>query len=119
MASIKDDGQSDRSRQQTRAILSAAFSNAAKDDLVTINPVKNSRQVDVNPPQIHPLTIEEVKLLLAETKDARMNARIRLAVIYGLRQSEALGLQWKDIDLEKALCSFGSRFKRSAKSSDM
>jgi integrase len=101
MNQMKVNGQSDRSRQQTRAILSAAFNEALEDDLVAINPVKNSRKIDVNSPQIHPLTLDEVKHLLQETKDARMNARVRMAVIYGLRQGEALGLQWKDVDFDK------------------
>lgn len=118
MAQMKTNGQSDRSRQQTRAILSAAFNDAAKDDLVTINPVKNSRQIDVTSLQIHPFTLDEVKHLLASTQDPRMNARIRLAVIYGLRQGEALGLQWKDVDFEKGTIflwqqvqKIGSEFK--------
>lgn len=101
MNQMKANGQSDRSRQQTRAILSAAFNEALEDDLVAINPVKNSRKIDVNSPQIHPLTLDEVKHLLQETKDVRMNARVRMAVIYGLRQGEALGLQWKDVDFDK------------------
>lgn len=77
MDQMKTNGQSDRSRQQTRAILSAAFNDAAKDDLATINPVKNSRQIDVTSPQIHLFTLDEVKHLLASTQDPRMNARIR------------------------------------------
>ena len=101
MAQMKTAGQSDRSRQQTRAILSAAFNEALEDDLVAVNPVKNSRKIDVNTPQIHPLTLEEVLHLLESATDPKVNARVRMAAIYGLRQGEALGLQWKDIDLDK------------------
>ena len=39
--------------------------------------------------------------LLDQTVDTYMQARIRIAVLYGLRQGEALGLQWKDVDLDK------------------
>jgi integrase len=118
MTQMRANGQSNRSRQQTRAILSAAFNDAAEDDLVAINPVKNSRPIEVTSPQIHPFTLDEVKHLLESTQDSRMNARIRLAVIYGLRQGEALGLQWKDIDFEKGTIflwqqvqKIGSEFK--------
>ena len=94
-------GQSARSCQQTRALLSAAFKRAVQDDLVSINPVTNSRPVKVDTPQIHPLNLDEIKRLLEVTKDAYMQARTRIAVLYGLRQGEALGLQWKDVDLDK------------------
>lgn len=98
---MEEDGQSARSRQQTRALLSAAFKRAVQDDLISVNPVSHSRSIKAHAPQIHPFTPEEVKHLLLVTKDAYMHARLRIAVLYGLRQGEALGLKWSDIDLEK------------------
>ena len=66
-------GQSARSCQQTRALLSAGFKRAVQDDLVTVNSVTNSRPVKVDTPQIHPLSLDEVKHLLKVTKDAYMH----------------------------------------------
>ena len=94
-------GQSARSCQQTRALLSAAFKRAVQDDLLATNPVTHSRGVKVDTPQIHPLTLEEVKILLTTNPEPYEHARVRISVLYGLRQGEALGLQWGDIDLEK------------------
>ena len=96
-----ESGQSARSCQQTRALLSAAFKRAVQDDLVAVNPVTHSRPVKVDTPQIHPLTCEEVKHLLSVTQDTYMQARTRIAVLYGMRQGEALGLKWNDVDLDK------------------
>ena len=98
--SMDEQGQSARSCQQARALLSAAFKRAVQDDLVTANPVSRSRPVKVDSPQIHPFNKAEVLQLLNRTTDVYMQARIRIAVLYGLRQGEALGLQWKDVDLE-------------------
>lgn len=98
---MDESGQSARSCQQTRALLSAAFKRAVQDDLVAVNPVTHSRPVKVDTPQIHPLTCEEVKHLLSVTQDTYMQARTRIAVLYGMRQGEALGLQWNDVDLDK------------------
>ena len=67
MEKMDESGQSARSCQQTRALLSAAFKRAVQDDLVAVNPVTHSRPVKVDTPQIHPLTCEEVKLLLSVT----------------------------------------------------
>jgi hypothetical protein len=98
---MDESGQSARSCQQTRALLSAAFKRAVQDDLVAVNPVTHSRPVKVDTPQIHPLTCEEVKHLLLVTQDTYMQARTRIAVLYGMRQGEALGLKWNDVDLDK------------------
>ena len=98
---MREKGQSARSQQQTRAVLSAAFESAIADDLVASNPVSKSRTISLNVVQIQPLTLLEVKKLLANTSTVQMQARIRIAVLYGMRQGEALGLQWKDVDFNK------------------
>jgi len=101
MGQMKQANQGDRSRQQARAVLSAAFSDAVEDDLIHLNPVSKSRRIDVDTPQIHPLTLEEVKKLLNTNTEPKTQARLRIAVLYGLRQGEALGLTWSSIDFEK------------------
>jgi len=101
MLQMREKGQSARSQQQARAVLSAAFESAMQDDLVASNPVSKSRTITLDCPQIHPLSLIEVQTLLAKTKGVQMQARVRIAVLYALRQGEALGLQWKDIDFTK------------------
>jgi integrase len=98
---MRDKGQSARSQQQARAVLSAAFESAIEDDLVASNPVTKSRTINLDRPKIHPLSLLEVQTLLVKTVEIQMQARIRIAVLYGLRQGEALGLQWKDVDFTK------------------
>jgi integrase len=71
------------------------------DDLVASNPVSKSRTITLDSTQIHPLSLMEVQTLLAKTTGVQMQARVRIAVLYALRQGEALGLQWKDIDFTK------------------
>ena len=57
------------------------------------------------PPLVHhevePLSAEEVQQLFEAAAHGPMAARWTVAVGLGLRQGEALGLHWKDIDLEK------------------
>ncbi len=101
MHQMREKGQSARSQQQARAVLSAAFESAMDDDLVASNPVTKSRTISLDSPQIHPLSLMEVQTLLAKTSGLQMQARVRIAVLYALRQGEALGLQWKDIDFAK------------------
>lgn len=52
----------------------------------------------VTPP---PLDIEECRRVLAAARQGRNSARWTVALALGLRQSEALGLMWSDIDFER------------------
>jgi integrase len=101
MLQMRENGQSARSQQQARAVLSAAFESAMEDDLVASNPVVKSRTITLDTAQIHPLSLAEVQTLLAKTTGVHMQARVRMAVLYAMRQGEALGLQWKDVDFNK------------------
>ena len=101
MLQMREKGQSARSQQQARAVLSAAFESAMEDDLVASNPVTKSRTITVDTAQIHPLSLVEVQTLLAKTMELQMQARVRMAVLYAMRQGEALGLQWRDVDFNK------------------
>jgi integrase len=101
MVQMREKGQSARSQQQARAVLSAAFESAMEDDLVASNPVVKSRTITLDTAQIHPFTLVEVQTLLAKTTGVQMQARVRMATLYAMRQGEALGLQWKDVDFTK------------------
>jgi integrase len=52
-----------------------------------------------------PLDVEECKRVLAAAEGRRNAARWTVALALGPRQSEALALQWRDIDLNKARLS--------------
>lgn len=52
-----------------------------------------------------PLDVEECKRVLATAEGLRNSARWTVALALGLRQSEALALQWKDIDLDRGTLS--------------
>jgi integrase len=116
MELMNANGQSARSCQQARALLSAAFKRAVQDDLIGENPVKRSRSVKNDGTEIHPLSLEEVKALLEATDDIELQARVRMAVLYGLRQGEALGLQWKNVDLEKGTIFIWQQLQKVDKS---
>ena len=101
MSQMAGAGQSARSQQQARALLSVAMNAAVEDDLVAFNPVANSRRIKVPKFQIEPLSESEVNKLLSESSGTLQHARLRVALLYGLRQGEALGLRWSDIDFKK------------------
>ena len=96
---MREAGQSPRSQQQARALLSVALGEAENNEYIPSNPVKKVR-IPVNKNrEIEPLTIDEVKRLLQTYKGTYMSARLHIALLCGLRQGEALGLRWDDVDL--------------------
>lgn len=99
LTTMREAGQSPRSQQQARALLSVALGEAENNEYIPSNPVKKVR-IPVNKTrEIEPLTIEEVKRLLETYKETYMSARLHIALLCGLRQGEALGLRWQDVDL--------------------
>jgi len=97
---MREAGQSPRSQQQARAVLSIALRDAIANEYIKINPVKNSKSPQVKQREIQPLSIDEVRRLLQTYKGTYMSARLHVALICGLRQGEALGLRWEDIALK-------------------
>ncbi len=103
LTTMREAGQSPRSQQQARALLSVALSEAENNEYIPSNPVKKVR-IPVNKNrEIEPLAIEEVKRLLETYRDTPSSARLHVALLCGLRQGEALGLRWRDIDLENGV----------------
>lgn len=90
------------------AIVSNVLSLAVDRGVLVKNPAKakgvrpQERNVDTDSPGRKPvaLTPDEVRALLEATKDDRLAAAWRLLVTGGLRRGEALGLEWRDIDLD-------------------
>jgi integrase len=50
--------------------------------------------------EVQPLSVEETRRFLETIKGDRLEALFTVAVSLGLRQGEALGLRWRDVDFE-------------------
>ena len=50
--------------------------------------------------EIQPFTLDEARAFLAAAASHRLNARWVVGLSLGLRQGEALGLQWSDVNLD-------------------
>jgi integrase len=101
LAGMRQGGQSPRSQQQARALLSVAMKDAEYKGYISVNPVTRVRNPQGKRVEISPLSIKEVRRLLGTYAGTYLGARLHIALICGLRQGEALGLTWDDIDLEQ------------------
>lgn len=93
-------GLSPRTVQYLRAILRRALGQALRWDLVSRNVATL-----VDPPrsvrhEITPLTPLQATAFLAAVKGDRNEALYTVAIALGLRQGEALGLRWSDVNLD-------------------
>ena len=101
LAVMREAGQSARSQQQARALLSVALRDAEYKGYIVVNPVTRVRNPQGKRVEISPLTIEEVKRLLSTYSGTYLGGRLHIALICGLRQGEALGLTWDVVHLEE------------------
>lgn len=104
LRTMEDAGLSEATRRQTFAILSRALKVATRE-----RKVRENVCALMDPPKVPtnhraPFTLDEALRILAYLdvkRDAREAARWQLALLEGLRQGEALGLRWQDVDLER------------------
>lgn len=82
--------------------LSAALNAAVDRGHLARNPMRLSRPPRYDPPEVEPLNTIEARKVLAAAIVRRNAARWSVALALGLRQGEALGLRWSDIDLDLA-----------------
>ncbi len=83
-----------------------ALNVAVRRGHITANPAMSAKAPASEPAEVEPYLLEEVRRILdAASQLPRNGARWALALSLGLRQSEVLGLQWSDADLERGMLS--------------
>lgn len=76
----------------------AALNEAVKRSHIAKNPAQIAKPPRVIEEEIVPFSVTEARQVLAAANRVRNGVRFSLALSLGLRQGEALGLQWRDID---------------------
>lgn len=84
---------------QAHRTLRTALNHAMRRGHVTRNVATLAVPPRVEEEEIEPYDIKEVQRLLTEAAKLRNSARWSIALALGLRQGEALGLRWSDVDL--------------------
>lgn len=100
MDTIADDGCNSSTQQRYYQIIGACLKNAVRKDHIDRNPIEK-----VDRPKRAKFTAayyskDEALQLLKCAKDELCYIPILLGVFYGMRRSEAVGLQWSSVDFE-------------------
>lgn len=110
---LEADGYSVSTRQQVRAVLRRALSDAERYEMIGRNAaalVESPRKGRVDTSDA--FTLDEAKQLLSAAKGDPLELVAQLALRLGLRRGEILGLKWEDIDLESRTLAVRRTLKR-------
>ena len=94
---MRDEGRAEATIRQAHAILSGALKDAMRADHLSYNPIDKTTPPGTEKAEREQFTVDQARRVL---KVAGEDARWWLALFYGMRQGEVLGLDWSDIDLD-------------------
>jgi integrase len=99
-AKLQRNGMSPGGVHHVHRTLRAALNEAVRRSHLGRNPVLLAKAPKLTEKEVEPYGIEEVQRLLDVASERHNSARWALALALGLRQGEALGLRWEDVDLD-------------------
>lgn len=88
---------------QWHRTLRTALGEAERRGYIGRNPAVVARAPRVSVKEVEPYTVEEVQRILKTAEGRRNGARWAVGLALGLRQGEALGMQWRDIDFTESI----------------
>lgn len=97
---MRANGKAAGTAHQVHRTIRTALNEAVRRGHITRNPARLAKAPQLDDHEIEPYTVDQVRRLLAEAGKRRNSARRAMALALGLRQGEALGLKWSDVDLE-------------------
>ncbi|MBO5138086.1 MAG: site-specific integrase [Bacilli bacterium] len=86
---------------KSRETLNLFFKEAVLNNILTVNPVDNTKKYTRGKTNIKILKKDEIKKFLELTYKENWYLEILLAIFCGLRKGEIMGLKFSDFDLEK------------------
>lgn len=105
-------GLSPKTVRYLRGTLRTALNQAMRWGLVSRNAAALVDGPRVQPYEIAPFTPAEARRFLTAVKGHRLEALYTVALALGLRQGEALGLRWQDIDLQMGYLRVSKQLQR-------
>ena len=105
-------GLSTKSVAYIHQVLRTALGLAVRWDMVSRNVARLVDRPRIQRKQIKPLTPDEARSFLAAVRGHRLEALFSVALALGLRQGEALGLRWDDIDFTAGTLRISHQLQR-------
>ncbi|MGW3148394.1 site-specific integrase [Streptomyces sp. NPDC001177] len=101
--------------KESHRVLRTALTAACREELISRNVVQLVPAPRVEPRELRPWSLDETLTFLEAARTDPLYAAFVLAVALGLRRGEILGLQWKDVDLERRTLTVRTTLNRGGK----
>lgn len=96
---------SSKSIKNVHGILHKSLDVAVENGYLETNPAKRNDLPKISKPNIHALSIEEIKKFLIAVKGSEKENLFKLTLFTGLRAGEVIGLTWDCINFEEGYIS--------------
>lgn len=93
-------GLSPKSVREIKNLLNQAFNDAIREGYISINPCSLVVLPSRERPATNFYTREQLQRLMVAVEGETLSPLIHVAIYYGLRRSELVGLKWNSIDFE-------------------
>lgn len=93
-----------------RKVMSRMFEDAINDEIIDKNPLSKIKSPKINPTDIKPFNLEQIKELI-DNAEGQFKNFLATAFLTGARSGELLGLKWEDINFEKKEISINRSIK--------
>lgn len=100
-AKMQSNGSAAGTAHHVHRTIRAALNEAVRRGHLAQNPAVLAKAPKLSEQEVEPYDLEEIRRLLKVASERRNGARWVVALALGLRQGEALGLKWEDVDLEQ------------------
>lgn len=101
-AKLQRQGKSAGTAHHVHRTLRAALNEAVRRGHLARNPAALAKAPTLRDEEVEPYGVDEIQRLLKAAASRRNSTRWAIALALGLRQGETLGLQWADVDLDRA-----------------
>ncbi|WP_018559591.1 site-specific integrase [Streptomyces sp. BoleA5] len=101
--------------REAHRVLRTALTAACREELISRNVVQLVPAPQVEPRALNPWTLDETLTFLESARGDGLYPAFVLAVALGLRRGEILGLQWRDVDLERRTLTVRTTLHRGGK----
>lgn len=112
---LLDAGKSPKTVRNVAAVFHKAVSVAVKQKIIGRNPCGDVELPTVNRKQIKPLEDREIPLFISAIEGHPFRNAYALCLFAGVREGEALGLSWNNVDFEKGQITISQQLQKRKK----